>query len=639
MRRFGSTIFLVVLLPWFAFGHGRFDLVVYHARALGVKCSPPTPIQGNRAVAVRNDSTSAGQWMADLELVAGTNTLAVYADHPSGQWTTNASSTFTLTNKAVDALQTTFDGAGNVTQRIWKNATNGTARTQTLTWEGFNRLSKVSDRDSQNQGYDWSTIFDGLGRRALTQIALVSNNVATVTNTIRHYYDPRIEFLEIGVAVNGTTTWKLYGPDGDGAYGRQQGLGGLELLDITTPGGSSHQTGVIQDHFGNVLAGTTGSSVQWVAARLSAYGPLEGTQLPVLAVQPLSIENLAWRGKWRDVTGTFYWGARPYDPEAGRFLGADPFGHGSDPSLYGFCNGDPINRFDADGRCSNPSQQNTVSAGSVFGANGGNINANDLLTWGMQNPNASINGSDNASGWMAAGQAMANGTVSNPQYINGYTDQFGRNYASFCYSCHDPNDPIAQLKLGAAYNTVNTSIPAFLAQNALAFMPAEGMIGEAGAVLNGVRTTLAGPTANWANYLAAEARIGTTPATLAEIQDAIRLNAGIADNAAVGTPRTFGRFGTAAHNEFESLNNQLNADLQASGSQFSIATEQFRDAAGSVVGRRAAGSLGVDAVVNQNGAAVLGMDLKTGAAWSANALNQIQTRFNNIPVIQIRTGP
>lgn len=149
-----------------------------------------------------------------------------------------------------------------------------------------------------------------------------------------------------------------------------------------------------------------------------------------------------------------------------------------------FCGGDPVNYSDPDGRCANPSQQNGVSAANIFGANGGDVNVNALLQWGMQNPNAKIAGTDNASGWMAAGQAMANGTMPNPQYINGYTDQLGHSYQTFCYSCHDPNDAMAQLKLGAAYNTVNSSWGAFIAQNALAFVPAEGMIGDAAPVLN-----------------------------------------------------------------------------------------------------------------------------------------------------------
>ncbi|MCS7064568.1 MAG: hypothetical protein NZM04_11135, partial [Methylacidiphilales bacterium] len=34
----------------------------------------------------------------------------------------------------------------------------------------------------------------------------------------------------------------------------------------------------------------------------------------------------------------------------GRFLAADPLGHGSDMSLYGYANGDPVNYIDPTGR-------------------------------------------------------------------------------------------------------------------------------------------------------------------------------------------------------------------------------------------------------------------------------------------------
>jgi RHS repeat-associated protein len=42
--------------------------------------------------------------------------------------------------------------------------------------------------------------------------------------------------------------------------------------------------------------------------------------------------------------------ARYYDPASGRFLSPDPLGHGSDMSLYAYCNGDPVNGLDPDGR-------------------------------------------------------------------------------------------------------------------------------------------------------------------------------------------------------------------------------------------------------------------------------------------------
>ena len=49
-------------------------------------------------------------------------------------------------------------------------------------------------------------------------------------------------------------------------------------------------------------------------------------------------------------------GARYYEPTSGRFLSADPEGQVASPSLYDFAGGDPVNGFDADGRC--PNQEN-----------------------------------------------------------------------------------------------------------------------------------------------------------------------------------------------------------------------------------------------------------------------------------------
>jgi uncharacterized protein RhaS with RHS repeats len=59
-----------------------------------------------------------------------------------------------------------------------------------------------------------------------------------------------------------------------------------------------------------------------------------------------------------------YWlGARYYDPVAGRFISCDPYGHDADPSLYAFADGNPVNRFDPDGRLG--------KAAFDFGYNGG----------------------------------------------------------------------------------------------------------------------------------------------------------------------------------------------------------------------------------------------------------------------------
>lgn len=304
-----------------------------------------TALLDGHPVATTVVGTNGGQWRATLDLTPGPHQLTAMAAHPSGLFVTNA--TVTFTNNAADTSTNTFDGNGQITQRVWLTASGQTNRIQTFTWDAFGRLVKASERDSQSSGYNWQADFDPLGRRIRTTTVNVTNNVviSSQPTAIIHFYDPQVEFLEIGVTVNGgLTTWKNYGPDLDGIYGSQQGLGGLESL---TTGYSS--VGLIQDGFGNVLASVTNGTVSWNAARINGYGPVAG--YPALSLNsPLTAEHLAWRGKWRDITSLYYWGARPYDAESRTFLSADPLGHAADASLYSAFNGNPAVYWDADGR-------------------------------------------------------------------------------------------------------------------------------------------------------------------------------------------------------------------------------------------------------------------------------------------------
>ena len=305
-----------------------------------------TALLDNRPVAVTVAGTNGGQWRATLDLTPGTHQLTTTAVHPSGLFVTNAAVTFT--NNSADTLTNTFDGNGQITQRLWLSANGQTNRIQTLAWDAFNRLVKVSERDSQSSGYNWQADFDPLGRRIRTTTINVTNGVALnyQPTAIVSYYDPQVEFQEIGVSVNGgLTTWKNFGPDLDGLYGSQQGLGGLESL--TT---GFNTVGLVQDSFGNVIGSVTNMAVTWNAARVNSYGAVAGYPALSLESAPLTAEHLAWRGKWRDITSLYYWGARPYDSERRGFLSADPYGHPADDSLYSAFYGSPTVYWDADGR-------------------------------------------------------------------------------------------------------------------------------------------------------------------------------------------------------------------------------------------------------------------------------------------------
>jgi RHS repeat-associated protein len=60
--------------------------------------------------------------------------------------------------------------------------------------------------------------------------------------------------------------------------------------------------------------------------------------------------QLGWRGHYIDPTGFYYMGARYYAPDSGTFLSPDPLGHSASMDLYSYCDGDPVNQYDADGR-------------------------------------------------------------------------------------------------------------------------------------------------------------------------------------------------------------------------------------------------------------------------------------------------
>jgi RHS repeat-associated protein len=296
-----------------------------------------TPVSG---VSVAN-----GRWTADLLGVPpGTHTVAATASYTVGQFSSTASSTFNVAN--ANSVTNYYDGTGNVTNRLFASG-----KSQALIWDGFGRLTGVIQRDSSNNGFNWSAIYDCFGRRLRTiNTPVVANQLnLALTLTIDSLYDPEVEFQELAVALNGSRTWKVLGPDLNGRYGGLQGLGGLEATiqesGVTNP--------VLNDAFGNVLSTINPQTltVNWSPVRLTGYGPALGYQAPILSLNTSLADTLVWRNRRLDPSGFFYLGARYYDPLCCRFLSPDPLGHAISMSLYDFCDGDAVNSFDSDGRC------------------------------------------------------------------------------------------------------------------------------------------------------------------------------------------------------------------------------------------------------------------------------------------------
>jgi hypothetical protein len=182
-------------------------------------------------VSIAGVGTNTLAWRAAMELSPGQHQLQVAAVEPSGVYTAWATNTFT-NNLAYQGAVDSYDNAGNITNRVWRNPSGGVERTQTLSWDARGRLHAVTERDANTNGYNWTATYDGLNRRLSTTSVLVTNAVAFTgsPSTINSYYDPQAEFLELGVAYGPTTEWKLYGPDLNGVYGGMNGTGGFEAV-------------------------------------------------------------------------------------------------------------------------------------------------------------------------------------------------------------------------------------------------------------------------------------------------------------------------------------------------------------------------------------------------------------------------
>jgi RHS repeat-associated protein len=330
----------------------------------------------NQPVSVTGVGTNAMQWRAMLELSPGVHQLKMSALHPSGFYTAWATNSFT-NNIAYQTTADTFDGAGNITQRLWKNPNGTTNRTQTLSWDARGRLHAVTERDSSNSGYNWTATYDGLNRRLSTTTISITNGVALTAppTTINSYYDPQVEFLELGVSYGITTEWKLYGPDLNGVYGGLNGTGGFDAvspyLNLFDP--------TISDIRGNILGyyDPTKGSVTWNPSRPTGYGAVPDYRPVALANGASVAQSSAWRGHWVDITGYYNIGLRPYDPISGQWLTYDSAWNERDPNYYTFAGGEPIAGFDPDGRFTKGAYQGTVGmaegAGTLLWDVGGSI--------------------------------------------------------------------------------------------------------------------------------------------------------------------------------------------------------------------------------------------------------------------------
>ena len=174
---------------------------VAQRQAYGLLNGPATMtalLDGNPMEVTTVGTNDVYEWRAQLALQPGAHQLIVNALNWSGYYTASATNTFT--NHAADRVQNSYAGNGEVTSRVWISANGQTNATQSLSWDAKDRLHGVTYVDSNTNGYIWSAIYDGFGRRLATTTIFITNGVtvSSLPKTISQYFDPNVQFLELG---------------------------------------------------------------------------------------------------------------------------------------------------------------------------------------------------------------------------------------------------------------------------------------------------------------------------------------------------------------------------------------------------------------------------------------------------------
>ena len=241
-----------------------------------------------------------------------------------------------------------YSPADQLLQRAGSNALykwTAPPRSVSKTYDGLNRDAAIA---AVTGGYDASGNLTNDGERQFTYDS--ENRLLSVAGSasLTLAYDPLGRLRETVAPSPAVTTRFLY--DDEALLAEYDGAGTVLRRYVHGPGtdepvvwyegaGLTARRWLHQNQQGSIIAQSDATTT----ATVYAYGPYG--------------EPSSWTGSRFSYTGQtmlgevrlYYYKARFYDPETGRFLQTDPIGTDDDLNLYAYVGGDPINRADSSG--------------------------------------------------------------------------------------------------------------------------------------------------------------------------------------------------------------------------------------------------------------------------------------------------
>ncbi|MFL6230732.1 MAG: DUF6765 family protein [Pyrinomonadaceae bacterium] len=219
---------------------------------------------------------------------------------------------------ATGAAGYAYDANGNVVSK-----TDGAGATD-LSWDAENRLAAVRLPDGSSTAY----AYDALGRRVST-VATDRRGRRALTSS--YTYDGADVVRETSASGHKSDTTDYL-----------RGAGVDDLVRQTTRG----QHGRADTYYH--LADRQGSTRLLLDERARITDRLDYDSFGDGAGSPVT--RYAYTGRERDEqTGLYYYRARWYDPQLGRFLSEDPIGLSGGMNMYSYTSNNPVNRTDPSG--------------------------------------------------------------------------------------------------------------------------------------------------------------------------------------------------------------------------------------------------------------------------------------------------